>query len=204
MSASGSSNTIIAVIILAAGPSSRLGRPKQLLAFKGSTLVRHVVSMALQSCADPVIVVTGAGHEAVAAALPADSKIRLVENREWREGIAASIRAGIRSLPDAGISADAAILAVCDQPDISAQLLNELVDVWMASGKPIVASSYAGTMGTPVLFDKSLFPALLALQGDTGAKKIIFQHPQQVATVNFPQGFFDIDTPEQYEALKGI
>ena len=90
---------------------------------------------------------------------------------------------------------------VCDQPFVDEQLLNNIAQTKSESGKGIVASSYKDTLGTPVLFNKTYFPELLALQGQEGAKKLIFKHKEDVAAVPFPLGYFDIDTAEDYNSL---
>ncbi len=195
------SSTSIAAILLAAGSSTRLGTSKQLLSYRGRSLLRHVAETALASSVTEVHVVVGFEAERMKAEL-GGLDIHLVDNPNWNEGIASSIRAGISALPQ---SVDAALLILCDQPLITAQVLNEMINAYAARGKPIVACEYGGTVGVPVLFARSFFPELLRLQGDRGAKQLITQNLDQVTVIPFPGGSVDIDTladKEQFFASK--
>jgi molybdenum cofactor cytidylyltransferase len=187
------------IIILAAGASTRLGRPKQLLPWQGATLLQHAVKTALTVTTQPVVV-TGANGEHLAAALD-PGQVKLVFNPNWQQGIASSIRCGLQALLNRTPEPDQVIFMVCDQPFVTAGLLLDLINERQKSHKPIVASAYAGSLGIPALFDKSLFPQLLDLQGDTGARKIIQQHAEETAYVVFKEGEFDIDTEGQYNEL---
>jgi molybdenum cofactor cytidylyltransferase len=189
-----------AIIILAAGASIRLGKPKQLLLYKGKSLVQHVVTEAKNSRADEVVVILGANHDLIANEIPADKKIKFIVNDQWEEGMASSIKAGIIFVTKE-VSPDFAILAVCDQPFIDSALFNKLIDTHLRTNKPIVASQYQHTLGTPVLFDKQFFNELVSLNGDHGARSIILKHPTRLTTIPFPSGHIDIDTNEQYKEL---
>jgi molybdenum cofactor cytidylyltransferase len=190
------------MIILAAGNSSRLGRPKQILPYRGRTLVTHVVGEGLAAGLWPVILVTGAYRVEVEEALKGE-KVELVYNPEWETGIASGIVAGLSNRLFLHSGVDAAILAVCDQPFISASLLLELIGAFETSGKGMVASAYADSVGTPVLFGSSYFDRLRALSGSEGAKKLLKQYPDDLATVIFPLGHVDIDTVEDVQNLGG-
>ncbi|OQP60392.1 hypothetical protein A3860_33990 [Niastella vici] len=187
------------IIILAAGASTRLGRPKQLLPWQGKTLLQHAVQCALTITTQPVVVM-GSNADQLAAGLN-HSQVQIVFNPEWEQGIASSIRYGLQALLNRTPAPDQVIFMVCDQPFVTAGLLLELVNERQNTRKPIVASAYGGTLGIPALFEKSLFPQLLDLQGDTGARKLIQQHTDEVAAVPFPKGEFDIDTVVEYEEL---
>lgn len=187
------------IIILAAGASTRLGRPKQLLPWQGSTLLQHAVQTALTVTTRPVVV-TGANDHLIAAALD-PGQVKLVYNPNWQQGIASSIRCGLQALLNRTPGPDQVIFMVCDQPFVTAGLLLDLINEQQKSRRPIVASAYAGTLGIPALFDKSLFPQLLDLQGDTGARRLIQQHADEVAAVVFEEGLYDIDTVVNYEEL---
>jgi len=189
------------IIILAAGSSTRFGKPKQLLNYKGRKLIQHIISIASESVANKTIVVLGAHHELISPQIEMNEKVHVFINEEWNEGIASSIRAGLKKLQIINPASDGAILSVCDQPFITTQLLNDLIAEKNQSQKNIVACEYENTMGIPVLFDKTLFPDLMELKGDTGAKKIIMQHKSVTATISFPLGNIDIDTSEEYQAL---
>ncbi|AEV96945.1 hypothetical protein A4D02_18755 [Niastella koreensis] len=187
------------IIILAAGASTRLGQPKQLLPWQGVTLLQHAVQTALTVTTQPVVV-TGANGEHLAAALDA-GQVKMVYNSNWQQGIASSIRCGLQALLNRTPGPDQVIFMVCDQPFVTPGLLLDLINEQQKSRKPIVASAYANTLGIPALFDKSLFPQLLDLQGDTGARRVIAQYGAEVASVEFPEGKFDIDTQSEYQDL---
>jgi molybdenum cofactor cytidylyltransferase len=190
-----------AVIILAAGESSRLGRPKQLLKYQDETLLQHAIDMAKRSLAKSTIVVLGSGIEQILNTIATDG-LYVIQNDNWQTGIASSISYGVKSLQDIAPMPDAVILMTCDQPFVSAGLLNELIAKQKETGKLIIASQYDDTIGIPALFHKSLFEQLTALKGDSGAKKLIGQNRDDVVTVPFAKGGIDIDTLDDYEALK--
>lgn len=191
-----------AIIILAAGASTRLGKPKQLLPFRKKNLLRYIMEEAIASDTGPVIVVVGA-HAARLAGEMSDYKINVIQNIGWEEGMASSIRCGIESLQLFEPGCDGAILLMCDQPYVNASLIKELVATAGETHKPVVTCRYANTVGPPALFSKSIFPELLELTGDTGARRIVERHLGEVAMINFPQGDIDIDTSADYEALDG-
>lgn len=187
----------IAAIVLAAGGSIRLGEPKQLLDFRGQPLVRRVTEAALAGGCSPVAVVVGRDGEAIAAALEGLA-VQLVPNKNWEEGIGSSIRAGTEALPDC----DALVIATCDQPHVDADLIRRLIRTQEEMQRPIVASAYSGTCGVPAFFAQRYREELLSLPNGHGAKTIINRHPADVATVDFPEGAIDIDTPADYRALQ--
>lgn len=193
-----------AIIVLAAGISSRLGQPKQLLLYRGKGLLRHVVDIAKNVNAHPVIVVLGANSQLTSAEITTDENMYKIINENWSEGISSSIRCGLHALQQIAPSSAGVIFTVCDQPFITASFLNKLVEVQKETAKPIVAATYENTVGTPALFQKTYFPELLALRGDAGAKTIIRQHTASVAAVPFPKGEIDIDTEADYKALKNM
>lgn len=188
----------LAAIVLAAGASSRMGRAKQLLQLGGQSLVRHAAEIAYAAGCSPVVVVVGAQAELVRAELTGLA-VRTVENYDWREGLASSIRCGIGALSR---DADAVILLLCDQPAVSPALLETMLRTQRESRKPIVACRYGDVVGPPALFLRERFPQLLALLGDVGARAILEQAVLEVATVDFPDGAFDLDTPEDWESWK--
>jgi molybdenum cofactor cytidylyltransferase len=189
-----------AIIILAAGESTRMGRPKQLLPYNGKSLLEHAVDTANDSIAEPVIVVLGANADLLEKEID-DKKVHIAINNEWKEGMASSVRCGIKTLEHIAPSTDATVIMVCDQPFVSSVLLDHLISMQKNSGKLIVTSQYEDAIGPPALFHRTIFPELLQLKGDTGAKKIIEQRMNEVATVPFAEGAIDIDTEEQYRAI---
>ncbi len=190
----------IAIIILAAGQSSRLGSPKQLLTYKGKNLLQHTVDEALETGCSSVLVVLGTDNELLRNELK-DKPVIIIENKGWEEGMASSIRCGLETIANTILRPDSIIFMVCDQPYVSSSLLLNLMKKKNETGKHIVASSYNDEAGTPALFHRSFFPALMELKGDKGARKLISYNPEQVATVPFPEGEKDIDTKEDYELL---
>lgn len=187
------------IILLAAGKSSRLGIPKQLLLQDGSTLIKRAATIALE-ITNNVVVVTGAENEKVEKELRS-LPLQIIHNTAFEEGIASSIRIGITSSAVFFGELRGIIFIVCDQPYLSANLLQKLLETAVQTNKGIVACAYADTLGIPVLFQSKYFDRLLNLKGDVGAKKIIQESPEDVATVDFPLGNVDIDTMQDYENL---
>ena len=188
-------NSTIGTIILAAGASSRLGRSKQLLSIKGKKLLRHACEVALDSSGDAVIVVLGhdaPSHQSEIQELP----VYGVVNEEWKNGIGSSIKSGLRHLLKVSSDIDAAVIMVCDQPHVTSLHLNRLIEVYRKTAAPVVASSYAATVGVPALFDRRLFSDMLNIDDTSGAKKLIQINSGQAETIALPLGEFDIDTPE--------
>jgi molybdenum cofactor cytidylyltransferase len=193
--------TNIGVIIVAAGSSSRLGRPKQMLPYNGKTLLQYAVQTALASRAQPVVVVLGAEAETVQRGLmPNDAHVVL--NAEWQEGMASSIRCGLKAFTKLSPAAEGFVLMVCDQPFVTASLLNDLIAAHQKTGKKVVACGYKDTFGPPVFFHHALFEELLGLKGDIGARGVVKQHADAVEVIPFPEGTFDVDTESDYEQLK--
>ena len=190
----------IAVIILAAGRSARLGSPKQLLSYRGKTLLQHTIDTALESQASPILVVLGSGKDAIKKELE-QKQVFILENSSWESGMASSISCGLTNLQELAPESKAVILMVCDQPFVNAKLLNNLITKHKDTRQSIVASSYANTLGTPALFHQSLFSELLVLEGESGAKSLIKKYSLQTGFVSFNQGSIDIDTRENYRNL---
>jgi molybdenum cofactor cytidylyltransferase len=181
----------VAAIVLAAGGSSRMGRPKQLLPFDGRTLLRRVVAAALDAGCHPVVVVLGAFRELLRQE-SSDLPVAAIDNPDWEAGPGTSINAGMTAIG----AADAVVFLVCDQPFVDARHIQRLIDAWRASGLPMAASAYADTLGVPALFDASCFADLRAVAPHEGAKKLLTNRPNLVAAVSFPAGAVDLDTPE--------
>ncbi len=189
-------------IILAAGRSSRLGGPKQLLQFHHKTLLQHTIDELKLAGAKPIIMVTGGHAKAVSDSIDQEG-LDLVYNPHWEQGIASGIVAGLETMNARYKEIKQVILAVCDQPYVSAFLFEQLFHTQHSSSKNIVASAYKDTLGTPVLFTQKYFDLLLGLKGDEGAKKILRAFLEDVAQVDFPLGHIDIDTVADYEGLLG-
>ena len=190
---------IVAAIILAAGASSRMGRPKQLLDWGGQPLIRIVAEQALAARLDPVLVVVGNAGDAVAAAL-AGLRLRTIANPAYAEGQSTSLRAGIAAL---GPKVDAAMVLLGDQPFVTPALIDQIVALWRTTGAAIVAPRYRGQRGNPVLFARAVFPELLAISGDQGARGVLAADPTRIhyVPIDDPRPFVDIDTPDDYMRL---
>lgn len=191
----------VAMIILAAGASTRMGVPKQLLPYQGRSLLYHAVESAIASVCKPVVVVLGANVQQIRSEIRQPC-VQVVENPQWNLGMSTSIRSGILSLSTSCESVDAAVIAVCDQPFLSAEIINLLVGAYHSTGKPIIASQYAEALGVPALFNHIFFSELAALKETVGAKHLINKHLNEVFCVPFPLGAVDIDTPKDYEQLQ--
>ncbi len=188
----------IAVIIMAAGASRRMGQPKQLLPYKGQTLLNYITKCAIASLGNPVIVILGANAEKIEPEI-ASLPIKIIKNKHWNEGISSSIRCGISYIQKQDLHTDGVVFLTCDQPFISAELIQQLIDAYYSTNKPIIASKYGETLGIPALFSHTFFSALMKLKGDRGAKKIINKYPDLVDVIDFPQGNIDLDTLENYQ-----
>lgn len=187
----------IAVVILAAGASRRLGKAKQLLVFRGETLLRRAVKTALASVCHPVIAVFGANAENLRGEIDAFD-VEIVENPHWENGMGTSIQIGLKSLAENYPNASGAVLMVCDQPFVSVDLIEQLTRNFRLTNSPIVACSYGDTIGVPALFSRRLFPELMNLKADDGAKKIIYRHLENVVEISFEAGATDVDTEQDY------
>ncbi len=194
----------VAGIILAAGESRRFqedhsGQLKQLLDWQGEPFVHRVAHTALQSGLDPVVVVSGAQSSQVQAAVE-DLAVRIVENPGWQAGQSTSLQVGLGHLPQ---RASAAIFLLADQPQIPVELVQSLVVQYAHTLAPIVAPRIGGRRGNPVLFDRSLFPELLALEGDQGGRALFSSGSHPVSWLDWEDDsiLFDIDTWQDYADL---
>jgi molybdenum cofactor cytidylyltransferase len=189
-----------AILIIAAGQSKRLGSPKQLLVFEGETLINRQIRIITGAVSMPVYLVLGAHAISIRSQL-SNSAVSVVMNENWEEGMASSIRVGIDVIMNKNPSIDGVMIVVCDQPFLDASILQSIFSLQKSSLQSIVACSYDGIIGTPVLFHKTMFEKLLALEGDIGARKIINDNPDEVAILSFEKGIVDIDTLEDYQKL---
>jgi molybdenum cofactor cytidylyltransferase len=179
-------------IVLAAGASTRFGSPKQLVRVAGRPLLHSALARAADVAGSAVSVVLGA-HAAELTPLLTHSQALIVINRDWREGIASSIRAGVSRLPP---SCNAVLLMLADQAAVTAEDLKRLVSAWRRQPDYIVAARYGMTTGVPAVFPRSAFSDLAALRGDTGARALLQRNPDRVVRVPMASAAIDIDTPE--------
>lgn len=187
----------LGVIILAAGSSARMGQSKQLLLIKNEPLLLRTVNTVIDSGIKNIVVVLGAHskeHHSIIKHLP----VEIVFNDSWQKGMGNSLKAGLRNLIEKSPNTESVLILVCDQPLLNSPHIQRLKDYSRSREKDIVASSYAGTLGVPVLFSRALFDQLLNLRDEHGAKKIIESNQERVVAVPFPEGETDLDTPEDY------
>ncbi|HEY1403708.1 MAG TPA: nucleotidyltransferase family protein [Pyrinomonadaceae bacterium] len=192
-------------VVLAAGSSSRMGNPKQTLRFRGESLLRRAALAALGAGCGPVIVVTGA-HAELSRREMEGLDVREVLNPLWETGMASSLCAGVEGLLGVVPDAVAAVLMLCDQPYVTAEVISGLVEAHRATGSTVIASTYAGGFGVPALFSRALFDELARLEGAVGAKQVIKRHASKAHFLPFPGGEVDVDTPDDFSRLiaKGV
>lgn len=187
----------IAAVILAAGASTRFGKPKPLLIWRGETLVHHAARLAVEAGLYPVIVVCGAAGSSVAEAV-GDLPVRVVENKQWPYGQSTSIKAALNAL---GEESGGAIFLLVDQPFVSLTLLQALVERHAQSLAPVIAPLVGDRRTNPVLFDRQTFSDLLRLEGDVGGRAIFGRYPPQWLSWQDDKLPFDLDTPDDYRKL---
>ncbi|NDH60460.1 MAG: 4-diphosphocytidyl-2C-methyl-D-erythritol kinase [Alphaproteobacteria bacterium] len=197
----------VAVLVLAAGRSTRMGGPNKMLAdANGAPLIVHAVKAALESQAVEVVVVLGHMADqvrtAIELAIPGRSRLRFVTNPDFAEGLSTSVRTGIGALSS---NADAAIVQLGDMPGVGADLLNRLIAAFSPiEGRSICVPTVAGKRGNPVLWARRFFPEMVTLSGDSGAKHLIGEHADLVCEVEMAgaAAITDIDTPEALAAWR--
>jgi len=186
------------ILILAAGDSRRLDCPKQLLAFDGEPLLHRVCRQAL-TLGSPVSVVLGARAADMNRTIH-DLPLMRIDNTDWREGLASSLRAGLLSLP---ATADAALVLLCDQAALGESDWQCLIETWCREPRMIAAAKYDdGHYGVPALFPRAQYASLLALSGDRGARELLNDASMPVIGVDMPAAEFDLDTPADIESLQ--
>lgn len=197
----GNSQHKIGALLLAAGGSKRMGRPKQLLVWEGKTLLRRAAEMLSDSVCDPIVVVLGS--ERVRSATELEGlRTRTCANPGWETGMSSSIKHGLRELLEIEPTLTAVIITLCDQPEVDASDINDLVDKFRETGAPIVAAQYGAVTGVPALFANRMFGSLFDLKGDKGAREVIRNGAVDVVTLDMEQAAFDIDTPEDAQAYQ--
>jgi molybdenum cofactor cytidylyltransferase len=191
---------VIVGLVLAAGLSRRLGRPKQLLSVGGEPLIRKTVRQVLASSLDQTIVVVGDRAAEIATAV-ADLPVRIVVNPDTALGQSTSVRVGLASLPE---EAEAAVFVLGDQPEVEPCVIDALIDSWRAARPAVVVPQYVEGVSNPVLFDRRVFPELAAIEGDVGARAVVLAHRAagdlEVVPVDVHTPA-DVDTEGDYRAL---
>ena len=191
----------VTAVLLAAGSSSRFtgDLPKQLLPLEGEPLVRRAARCALASAAGQVVVVVGHAAGKVQRAL-GDLDVEIVTNPGWSAGQSSSVRVGLQSVDE---TAGAALFMPIDQPLLTPSVLDRLIDFYRETGARIIVPTAEGKRGSPVLFDRSLFPELSALQGDAGGRQLFPRYAEAVVELELinPEVLIDIDEPNEYHDL---
>lgn len=185
------------VIVLAAGSSSRLGQPKQLVKLGGRPALHIVVSNAVAVAGHSVTVVLGANSQDLTRLL-AHSPASVVVNRHWEEGMASSLRHGIAAVP---ATASAVLVMLGDQVAVSIDDLKRLINGWNGHDTVIAAAVYQRHVGVPAIFPRWCFGELRELRGDRGARQIIERHAQRLVHVQMPNAAIDLDTPDDLAKL---
>ncbi|MBN1905029.1 MAG: putative selenium-dependent hydroxylase accessory protein YqeC [Deltaproteobacteria bacterium] len=192
-------NCHVTAIILAAGGSSRMGKPKQMLEIGGKTLVSIVIENILASIIDEIIIVTQPDLPLIGG--NEYPEIKRVVNKEWQRGQSSSMKAGLNAVDK---KTDAVMFFMADQPMVDTDIINRLVTAFQESKKPIVSPMYNGKKGAPVLFKRGLFDELNLIQGDRGGRGLLEVYPVEYVNIEMPFAAMDVDTPEEYEKLRGM
>jgi molybdenum cofactor cytidylyltransferase len=191
----------LSILILAAGNSSRLGHPKQLIEFEGKTLIERITETAL-SISKEVLVVLGGNSSLITPKLEQfEDSISILFNPDWQEGMGSSIRKGVEVLTN---KSNSILILLSDQPFVNQGLIQKMIEIFESTKCPIITCHYGNQLGVPMLFDKSIFPELLKLSGDKGAKSFLSSFQDKIAKISFPEGSFDIDTEEDIEKLRSF
>ncbi len=196
-----------AAVLLAAGRSSRMGQHKLLLPLGDRPVLAHVVEAVLASQARPLILVVGYQAEGVRTILtPYESKLAIIDNPDYQQGMSTSLRHGIGTLMASYPMINGALIVLGDQPLMTTHIIDNMIEAKQTTGKPIIAARYAGKRGNPTLFDASLFPELMEMTGDEGGRKVLERHRQEIAMVDMDEDMpnYDVDTWEAYQEVLRI
>lgn len=196
----GATSEKFGIVILAAGESKRLGKPKQLLQFEQTSLLERIAKTAVQTEFQTVVVL-GSNSETIKNSIE-NLPVQIVVNENWKTGMSSSIVEGLEKSLELNSELSGVILLLCDQPFITKDTILRLVKIQKKTDKLIVASKYADTIGVPTLFMREIFAELMKLENDTGAKPIIKKHLENLAKSDAPEAAFDIDTLEDFEKLQ--
>ncbi|HQS24027.1 MAG: hypothetical protein B7Y11_03365 [Sphingobacteriia bacterium 24-36-13] len=188
------------VMILAAGEAARMGKAKMLLPFKNTTILAHLIEEITLVEPNIIQLVTGYYHDLIQAQI-STNKVAIIQNPDYSLGMSSSIQVGLTAMLKVCPDLDFLVIVVSDQPYLNQSILLRLLTKHQQTAKGIIASSYNGIKGTPVLLSSTYFTHLYNLTGDKGARVILQQFPEDIETIEFENGALDIDTPEDYELL---
>ncbi|WP_223270791.1 nucleotidyltransferase family protein [Subsaximicrobium wynnwilliamsii] len=188
-------------MILAAGSSSRLGYAKQLVEFKGKSLLQHAIAISEVMDFDSKVLVLGARKEEIERKIDLKG-FEILINENWEEGMASSIRKGVLRSQELENNLDHIVILLSDQPFVSRESIEALIQVQLDKNSQATFSEYAGDIGVPAIFSAEVFHDLKELKGDQGAKKLIHDQKLDFEIVKFEMGNFDVDTSEDVELLK--
>ncbi len=189
----------IGIIILAAGASRRMGTPKQLLKIDNQTLIERAIALTQTIDNQQTVVVLGANAKKISPYISKQEKVNVLINENWQQGMGTTLKVGIEFFLKQAENFAAIIVMVCDQPYLSSKTLQALITRYHQTEANIVATTYNDIKGVPALFSSQLFDKLLDLNKDEGARKIIKRYKGKIDVVDFPEGIYDLDTPEAYQ-----
>ena len=195
------SQSNIAVVVLAAGASSRMGEPKQLLQWGQTTLLGHTIKTAKEVNLREIIVVLGANYKLISKEVENET-VTMLDNNDWQQGLGTSISCAVQYLQKSNSEVKGVLFVLCDQPFINADYLRLMVSGFVPNSKQIIATFYQnGKQGVPVLFDMFYFNELVLLKDDFGAKDILKKYEPQTIVLKPPTENLDLDTKEDYTTL---
>jgi CTP:molybdopterin cytidylyltransferase MocA len=189
---------VLGGLLLAAGGSERLGKPKQLIQFDGETLLCRTANLLLTQLSD-LVVVTGASAPVVREQLQ-NSGVRIEHNEQWQAGMGGSIAAGMRAVSD---ELNGVLIMLCDQWRIDRDDLQALIQAWRKEPETIAVASWEGNLGPPVIFPGHLFDKLRQMSGPRGAKSLVEQQ-SRICRVEIPNAQFDLDTDEDLARCRAM
>lgn len=191
----------IAIVVLAAGASKRMGSPKQLLKWGDGTLIGNAIETVSKLASNELIVVLGAHYELIKNVIQT-SPVTILNNENWEKGLGSTIAFAVEYLQNSKSNIDGVLITLCDQPLITADFLNLFISKFQSGKNQILATSYGnGKQGVPVLFDKVYFNDLEKLNSDEGAKEILKKYSSHVEALTPQMDNKDLDTSEEYTAL---
>ena len=192
----------VAILILAAGAASRMGKPKQLLPYRGTHLLGHAIQTAIEAKFGRVYCILGAHQEEISAAIT-DTGIKIIVNTNWQTGLSSSIIAGLDTVRQEDPQTTAVLIMLADQPKVKTDYLRTLASIHFEEPQKILATDYGKRNGVPALFPSKYFKDLLVLKGDAGARELLNANPGIVRSVKPDFSLIDIDTQGDYEKLIG-